>query len=380
MTCQKGWFRSSTEPVQLTGTTFYTHFLPPVTLYYVQAILVTLPNTILARLALLPVGIFFSYRAAVHLNLSGGDTRMESKNAGITVLMGILTLRIFGWSFERAHLVRVGKQRNRARTTAEVLLDAAELCFNQRGIGWNWGRPPTNAYGPDLSRYTSSLQAAASFIKHAFVFEIAVYIHDAVFKSDNLLPQAARSIIAVLIFPLMTYAHGAAHYDMLHFFGVAILGQEGKEWPPLFNKPWRSTSLADFWGRRWQQHMRDSIARAGGHPLDALFGAPGYVLGTFLASGIWHDLGIWGASRSSGLCCTLTPFFVLNGIGVVAEGFVRRASGRRPGGVAGWIWTMGWLLTTYTCTFNFYCMQSYYHGAAQMQHLQLYKALGRVFR
>jgi hypothetical protein len=40
-------------------------------------------------------------------------------------------------------------------------------------------------------------------------------------------------------------------YHLVAILGMVVLGEEGEEWPVLMRKPWRATSLSDFWGRRW---------------------------------------------------------------------------------------------------------------------------------
>lgn len=42
-------------------------------------------------------------------------------------------------------------------------------------------------------------------------------------------------------------------YHVMAFIGVAVLGESSSEWPRLMNQPWRSTSLLEFWGKRWHQ-------------------------------------------------------------------------------------------------------------------------------
>ncbi|KAG9104010.1 hypothetical protein FRC06_006274, partial [Ceratobasidium sp. 370] len=119
-----------------------------------------------------------------------------------------------------------------------------------------------------------------------------------------------------------------------------------KEWPPLFDHPSRATSLRDFWTNRWQGSTRRCFAFSGGKPgrvvggyvgriigkLAGLFSTcggqesqmrsvgsrVGYVMGTFLMSGLAHDFGTWGMGQGMDLP-RVTGYFLLQGVGVVLE-------------------------------------------------------------
>ena len=99
-----------------------------------------------------------------------------------------------------------------------------------------------------------------------------------------------------------------------------LLRQPAWRWPPLFERPWASTSLADFWRFRWHQTYRymfvvlSSLARPGG----AKLGRPGALLGAFSVSGVFHDLaGIWGLGKGMEFR-SVSGFFLLTGMGVGA--------------------------------------------------------------
>ena len=121
--------------------------------------------------------------------------------------------------------------------------------------------------------------------------------------------------------------------------------QDPRQWPPFSEGPWRATSLADFWARRWHQAFRRPFVKVGGYPLRLVFGKLGLVLGVFILSGVLHDWGIWGMGRGTDFS-RLGGFFVLNGVGVVLELLWERLSGRKVGGWAGWAWAMVWMVST----------------------------------
>jgi alginate O-acetyltransferase complex protein AlgI len=108
--------------------------------------------------------------------------------------------------------------------------------------------------------------------------------------------------------------------------------------PPIMKAPLRSTSVSEFWGRRWNAAFNDLALRLVFRPAVQRLGIPGAALLAFLVSGLIHELVIsLPAGAGFGLP---SGYFLLQGLGVLAE---RSAVGQRIGlraGVRGWIFTM----------------------------------------
>jgi len=124
------------------------------------------------------------------------------------------------------------------------------------------------------------------------------------------------------------------HFGSFHL--MALLWQAlGIEARPIMMNPLASSSLSEFWGKRWNLGFRqlsyDFIFR----PLYKTVGAPFATFVVFLASGLIHDLVISVPARGGyGLP---TAYFVVQGLGVLFE---RSGWGRRIGvdrGVRGWL-------------------------------------------
>jgi len=115
-----------------------------------------------------------------------------------------------------------------------------------------------------------------------------------------------------------------------------MLGQSPEAWPPVFNSPWASDSLHDFWAKRWHQILRRILFVMGGTPGRWLAGEVGQLLGTFLASGLFHELGMYMVCR--GLDHRVTFFFTIQGVGVLLERVYKRVTGRRVEGWFGRVW------------------------------------------
>lgn len=130
----------------------------------------------------------------------------------------------------------------------------------------------------------------------------------------------------------------------LHFGSFELLSlawrSAGVNAVPVMQGPVRSTSLAEFWGRRWNTAFHELATRFTFRPLRRAV-APGIAaLLVFVASGLIHDFVISVPARGGyGLP---TAYFLIQGL---AMGVERSVFGRRLGLGSGW---RGWLFTTIT--------------------------------
>jgi hypothetical protein len=121
---------------------------------------------------------------------------------------------------------------------------------------------------------------------------------------------------------------------MLHFGAFDVLSAawraRGVDAKPLMNAPTRATSLADFWGNRWNTAFNHLSRRYCFAPLRRPLGLAGATLATFLASGVIHDLVISVPARGGYGLPTL--YFIIQGLGVLLERTpVARRAGLRRG-------------------------------------------------
>jgi len=163
---------------------------------------------------------------------------------------------------------------------------------------------------------------------------------------DETLPFLVRYLRASIISTFAAfgiYAVEQMGYDLSTIPAILVLGQDPAQWPPVFDAPWRATSLSDFWGRRWHQWFRRAFLVLGGRPLSFVLGRPGIVIGAFLASAVFHHIALVGLDSQVEIWWMLVGFGMI-GPGILAERAFHRLTGRRVGGVVGWVWTMAWLL------------------------------------
>jgi hypothetical protein len=120
------------------------------------------------------------------------------------------------------------------------------------------------------------------------------------------------------------------HFGMFHLLSCTWRSR-GVQARPLMNKPLASTSLSEFWGRRWNTAFRDLTYRFLFRPCALWFGPRWGILAGFLFSGAVHDFVISVPAR--GGYGGPTVFFAIQGAAMVVE---RSAFGRQFGLDAGW--------------------------------------------
>jgi hypothetical protein len=140
----------------------------------------------------------------------------------------------------------------------------------------------------------------------------------------------------------------------LHFGAFELLScawrRAGVDAVPIMRMPWRATSLAEFWGRRWNTAFRDLTHAGLFAPLRGRIGAgPALAIG-FLCSGVVHEavVSIPAGAGYGGP----TAYFTLHGLALLAE---RSPAGRRVGlgrGATGRTFTMAAVLLPAACLFH----------------------------
>jgi hypothetical protein len=126
------------------------------------------------------------------------------------------------------------------------------------------------------------------------------------------------------------------HFGTFHLLSLAWR-RVGVHAMPVMRNPLRSTSLADFWGRRWNTAFHELATRFTFQPLRSRVGASTAGLLVFLLSGLIHELVI--SVPAHGGYGLPTGYFVAQGLGIAGE---RSSRGRRLGLGQGW---RGWLFT-----------------------------------
>jgi len=262
------------------------------------------------------------------------------------------------------------------------LNDLADLFSSIRGIGWDFGTD----YPLHIPHEWRQTEPVGVFLRQTAVeLCLSILLSDlleCIFKlipgvgtpegGSIFLPQLPpllRYLLSTLI-TLMTGLFVVFAFQMWHnsftLIGVGLLGHSPFSYPPLFNKPWKAQSVSSFWGARWHQLVRQSFFIYGGYPLQWLCtiavsfcggknskaakcaGEFGLVVGTFFGSGFYHDIGIWtmhaGSDQKGGFEYQASIYFTACALVVLAERWFKIVTGRKVGGIWGWLWTALWIL------------------------------------
>jgi len=123
------------------------------------------------------------------------------------------------------------------------------------------------------------------------------------------------------------------HFGLFHLLSCAWR-TIGVRAAPLMNNPVRSTSVSEFWGRRWNTAFRDLTHKHLFRPLTRWAGARWALLIGFLFSGLVHDVVI--SVPASGGYGGPTLFFMIQALAMLIE---RSPSGKKIGLGCGWLFT-----------------------------------------
>ncbi|KAH9058076.1 hypothetical protein EDB87DRAFT_1564434 [Lactarius vividus] len=340
--------------------------------YYALGMLAILPNTFLFRLLLQPVFLWQAWWCATNVDLSAwfaqslGLQNPESHrlwNFPFAMGMFCMSLRTLEWTFIIEEPIRkyelttdkgVPTGSKKPLSISSVLLDGFDLFVNQRGIGWSWSSQPF----PQWTTAPPSIPSLfASFLLRIIMFDVSRYLiqlacpavssypNGGSIFDPNLspLPRIASAAFASICGGFWTYLLLDTLYHMAALGGRIVCRQPASQWPPVSHYPWLSTSLHEFWSYRWHQLFRHIFVTFGARPGGALLGRPGSLIGAFAVSAVMHHIGVWGLGSGSEFG-TAGGFFLLMGCGVAIEVAFRRLTGKRVGGLFGWLWTMLWVL------------------------------------
>ena len=237
-------------------------------------------------------------------------------------------------------------------------MDALDLVTNLRGLGWDWSRElyippetrPTNRFAFTLYALLSTITKlmASTVMMHAMhTFTAGSNPQLTIF--DDTLPlfvRYLRSSIITVLAGFMAYSGLQMTYHLFTVLGILLFGQDPAQWPPGLEYPWCATSLTEFWGHRWQQWFRHTFIVCA-YPFSVVFGRPGKVVGAFLASGLAHHFILLPYDGRSEMWRMFVGFGMM-APGMIAERVFYKTTGRKVGGVVGWVWMVTWLITWYS--------------------------------
>ena len=131
------------------------------------------------------------------------------------------------------------------------------------------------------------------------------------------------------------------HFGMLNV-SAGMWRLSGVNTTTLFRSPLSSTSLTEFWGRRWNLAFSEMTAIAIYRPLKGVAGVTFATVTAFLFSGLLHEMAI-SVPVMTGLGLPLIYFFI-HGILMLLEKFMeRKGMSISKNKIVGRTWVIFWL-------------------------------------
>jgi hypothetical protein len=267
--------------------------------------------------------------------------------------MFIISTRTLEWTLQKEPLKRYIRP---AGATPSTIMDVFDLVVNLRGHGWDWSkglhvpretRPSTHTKFVAYVIFSGGLHAFMCGVLHTAVQSFSPDAFGSIIGGtifDETLPFFAKYLRASIISTLAAFAIYCAiqtAYDLCTISAVLILRQDPAQWPPAFDRPWFATSVSDFWGRRWHQFYRRTFI-LGSYPFSLIFGRVGGVFGAFFTSAVFHQITLMMINGQMELWRMVVSFGMM-ALAVVGERVFRQSTGRKVGGLVGWVWTMAWV-------------------------------------
>ncbi|KAI0794927.1 hypothetical protein C8Q75DRAFT_712387 [Abortiporus biennis] len=233
--------------------------------------------------------------------------------------------------------------------------DIFDVILSLRGMGWEFGE---GVYIPKPNRPLWRGPFLKSTAVHVIQDFLVIDILSTIIRNlpgmdphygGTIFYASLPPILRYLVSSLITILTGSAlivgmnlEKGIVALFSVGVLFRPPSEFPPLFGDNLVcSDSVHDFWNRQWHQCLRRMFVVMGGIPGKWIADRYGFILGTFVASGLFHELSFYLVNR--GVDHRVTWFFVSQGIAMILEEIFRRVSGKRVGGLWGRMWT--WMIT-----------------------------------
>ena len=237
-----------------------------------------------------------------------------------------------------------------------AMWNAWDLLANHRVIGWVG--PPKTYIPTPYFRVESRVTFFFLSLGRVILFAVSNYILMRYIRPfgtpkgaalfDPSLPPLERyknSSLVTLCAGFSTCFSMASVYHLLAALFTLLFQQYPSQWPPLYDTPLMSTSLTSFWEQKWHQIFHESYVAVGSRPLEKYFGQVGRILGAFAVSGVFHDVVVRGMGRGADTL-EVVGFFLLQAVGMVMEYAWKKATGKRVGGIIGFLWAFSFLIVT----------------------------------
>ncbi|KAF7314438.1 MBOAT-2 domain-containing protein [Mycena kentingensis (nom. inval.)] len=329
------------------------------------------PDTYLIRLLLLPTVVICALMSG--FRYTANIAQLNVYDWGLALLAEVIIAKALQYGLTPEGMLKLGERRPGEQKGKEVdqssanghvnghieppptriipvwICDAFELIHTMRAPRWKYAQgthiPP---HIRPLERRAFLNATARSFVKNFLILDfiescvklfpgVGEPVGGSIFYNE--LPPIPRYVVSTTIHMLTGSAILAGFgmvYDLLTFLAVYLFSTPPSAWPPATDGPWQASSLTRLWSKHWHQFLRSTFLVYGGYPGRWLAGDIGWVLGTFIASGVYHEAAMYAMGR--GFDHTVTWFFAIQGPLIIGERLFRVTTGRRVGGWPGRLW------------------------------------------
>ena len=272
----------------------------------------------------------------------------------------------------------------------------------RRGIGWAWGIKHPNIPSPHPAGHALPsllLRLAWSTLLTSACYGLIAHVHNSGGMHNVLPPLYAGHtktchitcrLLNTYLFGLAIFGGLESGYSLMTLLAYLLTvflrlllpasfapaPFEWQAWPRLMKAPHYSTSLHEFWAKRWHALFSRPFGFAGGAPAELITRLLGLsrslkqfvvALGVFSVSGILHErceLHCISPARNQTLmrntdndATSWQPrdphyksylFFAAQSIGLAVESILTKLTGEHVSGKVGWLWTFAWLGITAT--------------------------------
>lgn len=264
----------------------------------------------------------------VIFSVSGVERLTASEPAGVRMLVLIAVLL---WAMKAVVAVE-------EHTAGRPRLTLGRWCLFV--AGWPGMRPSTFASIPSAARrgwQELMLRGLMNLTAGAFLIAFAWYSVRGLLEPEDS-PLTLFGATALLLPGISLVMH----------FGVFNLlaggwRRIGGDCHALFRAPLKSTSLGEFWGRRWNLAFSEMTTLAVFRPLRGLIGVRLATMAAFLFSGLLHELAI-SVPVKAGYGLPLL-YFALHAAAMLGETLLQsRGTAIDKNPTIGRLWTISWIL------------------------------------
>ncbi|KAL5483442.1 hypothetical protein ACEPAI_8673 [Sanghuangporus weigelae] len=231
----------------------------------------------LIRLALVPpaVWLFWNFGFETSYNPPGAQVAVGMAVVGLYGVMRIIDTSIVTL-IDRVIPFWVHKPTGKVLPTPTSMKDrlafTIDYATSLRGTSyfsdrhWNWVPTPLiRCATKNLSRPEFLMRSLRSIVLQYFILDVLDSINKSrKWDAANRFPITSLSIPEQILFSISVCVGTTLPIIIMHevVASVAVaLGSSPASWPPMFDRPFHSTSLADFWSRRWHAIFRRVFVR-----------------------------------------------------------------------------------------------------------------------